>query len=341
MIAILGGGVAGVALAGALARRGARGVTVFDPRRPAQGSTGAALGGFRLQHGSALNIELARLARPWFEAHGDRVDFQVNGYLYLAASERFEVELAERAELQLAAGVPIEHPDGRSLVPFMNFDGYRAANFCALDGVYRPPLILAALSEEARAAGAELRYECAPPAAEVAAAEKVVVASGIWSAEVGRGLGVELAVTPLERVVWQLGPFDWLRGLRVPLTIEADTGYHFRERDGRLLVMGPGDQHDFTHYEAWLERRVPAAAGVEPEGNWVGYYEMTADMHPLVGQTERAGVWADCGFSGHGVMQAPALGDCLAAMMLGETPALDISPLSPLRSEPLVDVTQV
>ena len=341
MIAILGGGVHGVSLAGALARRGARGVTVFDPRQPAQGSTGAALGGFRLQHGSALNIALSVAARPWFERHADQVDFQVNGYLYLAETDRVAADLAARAELQLAAGVPIEHPNPRPMVPFMNMDGYQAANFCALDGVYRPPLILAALSEEARSAGADLRYGTEAADGELEGAEAVVVAAGIWSTEVGRSLGVELAVTALERVVWQVGPFDWLRRLRVPLTIEADTGYHFRERDGQLLVMGPGDQHDFSHYREWLARRVPAAAGVDPAGHWVGFYEMTADSHPLVGATERPGVWADCGFSGHGVMQSPAIGESLAAMILGDTPQLEIGALSPLRSERLVDLTQV
>ena len=79
----------------------------------------------------------------------------------------------------------------------------------------------------------------------------------------------------------------------------------------------------------------------KPEGHWTGYYEATFDHHPLVGQTERPGVWAMCGFSGHGVMHSPATADCLAAMILGDTPPVDLSPLSPLRSEALVDPTQL
>jgi len=68
---------------------------------------------------------------------------------------------------------------------------------------------------------------------------------------------------------------------------------------------------------------------------------VTPDHHPLVGLPERPGVSASCGFSGHGVMHSPAVADCLAAMILGATPPIDISALSPRRSERLLDVTRL
>lgn len=339
MIAILGGGVAGAALALGLAGRGAREVIVFDPRPPGQGSTGAALGGFRTQHGSALNIGLSMAARPWFERRAGRVAFQPTGYLYLAEDEGVAAELGRRAEIQRACGLPIEHPEARSLVPFLEADGYVATNFCALDGVYLPSLILGCFREEAEAAGAQFRYGAPVPALE--GAEAVVVCAGAWSAEVGRSLGVRLAVEPQERVIWEVGRFDWLRGRPVPVTLEAGSGFHFRERDSSLLLMGPGDQHDWQHYRGWLERRVPAAAVERPARSWSGSYEVTFDHHPLVGATEQPGVWASCGFSGHGVMHSPVIGDALAAMILGDSPAFDLAPLSPLRKRPLVDPTQL
>lgn len=340
MIAILGGGVAGAALAWGLARRGRRDVVVFDARPPLKGSTGAALGGFRTQHGSELNITLSLRSRPWFEARAGRVRFQPHGYLYLAEDEAVAAELDRRASLQRACGLPIEHPDPTALVPFVDASGVRRANFCGLDGLYLPPLVLGAFREEAAAAGAEFRYETAATAAELEVADRVGICAGTWSSEVAASLGVRLGVEPLERVVWEVGPFGWLAGTRVPMVLEAGSGYHFRERDRSLLVMVPGDQHDVGHVREWLRRRVPAAA----EGAarcWHGSYEVTFDHHPLVGATERPGVWASCGFSGHGVMHSPAIGDSLAAMMLGETPPVDLSPLSPQRTEPLRDLTQL
>jgi sarcosine oxidase subunit beta len=127
----------------------------------------------------------------------------------------------------------------------------------------------------------------------------------------------------------------------VPVTLELDTGYHFRERDGRLLLIGPDGPREWTGIRDWLGRMAPRAAVDRPEAHWTGFYEATFDHHPLVGATEREGVWASCGFSGHGVMQSPAVGDCLAAMMLGQTPPIDIAALSPLRTEALVDRTQL
>jgi sarcosine oxidase subunit beta len=337
-IAILGGGVAGAALARGLAVRGAGDVTVWDPRPRGEGSTGRALGGFRTQHGSELNIRLSLAARDYFVPRADRIGFEPNGYLYLAEDENVAAELRARADLQRACGLEITHPDPRELVPFLATGDLAAtANFCALDGLYRPLRVLDCIVEEAAAAGARFAYETE---ARLDGTELVVIAAGIWSAELGRRFEVRLDVTALDRGVYQVGPFDWLRP-GIPMTLEAGSGYHFRERDGRLLVMGPGDQDSYGHFRDWLVRRAPRAAAPEPELHWNGAYEVTPDHHPLVGETERPGVWASCGFSGHGVMHSPVIGDCLAAMILGQTPPLDISALSPLRTAPLADRTQL
>lgn len=339
MISILGGGVAGAAVAWALARRGRRDVVLFDLLPIGSGSTGRALGGFRTQHGNPLNIALSLASRPFFEARTEQIDFRPVGYLYLAENEEVAAELETRAEFQRREGLPIEHPNPISLVPQLDVADVLGVNFCALDGVYRPPLVLERFAAEARSAGADLRYGCEAAPADLEA-EVVVICAGMWSRRVGADLGVELRVTPLERGIFQVGPFEWLAP-GVPVTLDAGSGYHFRERDGRLLVIGPGDPLAWGHHRDWLARRLPSAAVERPEAHWTGFYEVTFDHHPLVGPTERPGVWASCGFSGHGVMHAPAVADCLAAMILGETPPIDISALSPLRVEALVDATQL
>ena len=152
-----------------------------------------------------------------------------------------------------------------------------ATNYCRLDGTYLPLRVLGCLVEEARAAGADVRYEAAPGPADLEA-EAVVVCAGIWSREVGESLGVGIDVRPLERGVFQVGPFDWLPP-NMLVALDAGSGYHFREREGSLLVMGPGDPHEWAHHREWLQRRLPRAAVERPEAHWTGYYEVTFDHH--------------------------------------------------------------
>ncbi|HZU15785.1 MAG TPA: FAD-dependent oxidoreductase [Candidatus Dormibacteraeota bacterium] len=339
MITVLGGGVAGAAVARALARRGRRDVVVFDPAPRGLGSTGKAFGGFRTQQGSPINVALSLASRPFFEAHAGRLGFRSVGYLYLTLSPEGADELRRRAQFQRGQGLPIEHPDPGELVPFLAASGVLATNYCRLDGVYRPLDVLACLVEEATAAGVEFRYGTGAGPRDLEA-EAVVICAGIWSGEVGRRLGVELDVRPVERGIFQVGPFDWL-GAETPVTLELDTGYHFREREGRLLVTGPGDPRSWGHHREWLARFVPRAAVERPEAHWTGYYEVTFDHHPLVGPTSRPGIWACCGFSGHGVMHAPAAAEGLAAMVLGDSPPIDLGCLDPRRTVPLVDTTQL
>jgi len=341
MVTILGAGVAGASLAWALARRGRKDVVVFDPEREPSGSTSKALGGFRTQHGSELNIRLALASRPFFVQRAEHIHFQPNGYLYLADSAEVATELRRRAEVQRACGLPIEHPEPADIVPWIKTSGIAAANYCALDGLYVPLDILGSYIEEARERGVDFRLGHKAGRRDLEA-DVVVIACGVWSPEVGEGLGVELDVKTVPRGGFITGPYDWL-GDKVPMVLDAGSGFHFRERDRHLWIMVPEDRDrlDWNGSRDWLDEWAPPAAVSEPAGSFGGNYEVTFDHHPLVGETARAGVWSSCGFSGHGVMQSPAVADNLAAMINGDSPPLDIRALSPRRTEPLIDTTQL
>src|SRR5262249_51895679 len=81
-----------------------------------------------------------------------------------------------------------------------------------------------------------------------------------------------------------------------------------------------------------LERaasRVPCfeRAAVNPKKAWAGLYEMTPDHHPILGPVpEVPGFFCANGFSGHGVMHAPATGKILSDLILKEqTDLIDAS----------------
>jgi sarcosine oxidase subunit beta len=120
------------------------------------------------------------------------------------------------------------------------------------------------------------------------------------------------------------------------MVLEAETGFHFRRRSGRLVLAMPDpeprwgfdevvDESLFEDRLARLHHRYPAAAGTTVADAWAGLYDMTPDAHPILGKVADC-VYAACGFSGHGFMQSPAVGRALAEEILGESPSLDLGP---------------
>jgi len=64
-------------------------------------------------------------------------------------------------------------------------------------------------------------------------------------------------------------------------------------------------------------------------GGWKGYYEVTPDHNALVGEApEPSRFLYATGFSGHGFLQGPAVGEIVRDLVLGRTPFVDVTPLS-------------
>ena len=161
-----------------------------------------------------------------------------------------------------------------------------------------------------------------------------VLACGPWSAEVAARFGVELPIRPLCRQLLATSLLELPENL--PMVVEAETGFHFRRRDGRLVLAmtdseprwGFQQEVDRSVIPDRLERlarRYPPAAAVAVEDAWAGLYDMTPDAHPIVGPVA-PGLYAACGFSGHGFMQSPAVGRAVAEELLDGASTLDLSP---------------
>jgi sarcosine oxidase subunit beta len=154
--------------------------------------------------------------------------------------------------------------------------------------------------------------------------------------------GIDLPVEPLRRMLVPTEPFDRFPHT-APMIIDMSTGFHFRpESRGFLLAWNdpeetPGYKTDFDAFfiEKILTRaadRVPVFENVEvnPKRAWAGLYEMTPDHHPILGESsEVPGFFFANGFSGHGVMHAPATGKILSDLILtGKTDLIDASLLN-------------
>jgi sarcosine oxidase subunit beta len=331
VILVAGAGAMGASIAYHLALAGARDVVLCDRGEIAGGSTSRAMGGVRQQFSTAPEVELARQSIAFFEELGEPFFDQV-GYLFLATTEAGLAALEDRVELQEQLGVAVEWVDP-AFVDGLSVGDVLGATFGPKDGTADPAAVAGELVRRAEELGVEVRPNTA--AAQLAPqADTVVIACGPWSAALGGQLGVELPVRPLCRQLLLTSPVD--ASARLPLVVECETGFHFRRRgEGLVLAMSDPelrwgfetavDHAVFPDRLERLTRRYPPAAGATIADAWAGLYDMTADAHPIIGRVGD-GLYAACGFSGHGFMQSPAVGRALADEIVTGASSFDLSP---------------
>jgi sarcosine oxidase subunit beta len=303
-----------------------------DRNEVASGSTAKAMGGVRQQFSTAPEVRLAQASIRFFEELGAPFFDQV-GYLFVATTEEGLAELEERRTHQRQLGVPVERVDAAT-VPGLHTADVVGAVACWQDGVADPPAVTRELVARAKHLGVEVRERTAV-ADVLRSRDTCVVACGPRSGEVGRELGVDLPVRPLCRQLIETEPVAGLPPA-LPMVIEAETGFHFRRRGDRLVLAmtdpKPRWGWDETVDEslvpdrlARLAHRFPPAAGTGAAHAWAGLYDMTPDAHPIVGRVAED-VYAACGFSGHGFMVSPAVGEALAELVLDGESAFDLTP---------------
>jgi sarcosine oxidase subunit beta len=349
-VVIVGGGVMGASAAFHLAEAGARGVLLLERGQLASGSTSRAAGGVRAQFSDELNVRLGARSLEAFadfpRRPGAEIDLRRAGYLFVLTRPE-DVEAFERAvALQNGLGVPsriVGPAEARELCPLLAVDDVLAAAFSPDDGHATPDAVVQGYAAGARAHGATVatgvevtgldvrdgRIAAVETSRGRVGTDTVVCCAGPWSAAIGAMAGVRLPVEPLERRVRFTGPFPELPE-EVPMTIEFASGFYFhREGPGLLMGIADDDGDVETALAEAAERRAPAIAGAPLRGGWSGLYEMTPDHNALIG--EAAGVERflyATGFSGHGFLQGPAVGEILRDLVLGREPFVDVSPLS-------------
>ena len=325
-IVVAGAGAVGASIAYHLALLGARDVVLADRAEIASGATGKAMGGVRQQFSTQQEVTLVRESLRLFRELGAPL-FEEVGYLFFATTEDGLRRLQERAELQRGFGVPVEEVDP-SGVQGLRTDDVLGAVVCREDGVAEPAEVTRELVRRAAARGVEV---CEHTDARGLPCDVLVIACGAASPE----LFPQLPIRPLCRQLVEVGPVAGLP-VDMPMVIEDEAGFHFRRRGDtlRLAMTEPRprwtdtEEVDDALVEDWrarLAHRYPPAAVAPVVRAWAGLYDMTPDAHPVIGWVED-GVYAACGFSGHGFMQSPAVGRAVAEELLELTPSVDLSP---------------
>jgi len=364
-VVIVGAGIVGSSIAYHLTTAGCRNVLVLEREsQQGKGSTGKSMGGVRAQFSTPVNIQMSLYAIPFYASFDERLGhpagYRPQGYLFCATDEMHLAYLRANYEKQLALGLKdvsiISGDEIRGMFPLLRGNDILGGSFCATDGFVDPYSAMIGFMTWASEHGATLWKNAGVTAIRrdergikevettrgTVSTRVVVNCAGAWAAAVAAMVDVDLPVEPLRRMLVPTEPFDRFPHT-APMIIDMSNGFHFRpEGLGFLLAWNdpeetPGERTDFepTFIEKILTRaadRVPCFENlaVNPKRAWAGLYEMTPDHHPILGEVEQvSGFFCANGFSGHGVMHAPATGKILSDLILtGKTDLIDASLLN-------------
>ena len=368
-VVIIGGGIVGSSIAWHLTEAGCRNVLIVEREtHQGKGSTGKSMGGVRAQFATAPNIQMSLYSIPFYAAFEERLGhpsgYRGQGYLFVATKpshlEYLQTNQALQKKLGLKQARMLTREEIVDIVPQLRSDDIRGGSFCPTDGFVDPYSVMVGFTTRACEQGAMLWRSTEVTAvhrngtgiSEVettrgpVSTRVVVNAAGPWAAEAAALAGIQLPVEPMRRMLIPSEPFDGVSH-EVPMVVDMTNGFHFRpESLGFLLAWN--DPEETTGYKtdfdpAFIEKVLVRAAdrvpcfenlAVNPKRAWAGLYEMSPDHHAIIGPVEEVkGFFCANGFSGHGVMHAPATGKMVADLILhGKTEVVDqVEVLSPAR----------
>lgn len=363
-IVIVGGGIMGASIAFHLAEAGVQDVLLVEADELGSGSSGKPIGGVRGQFSDPLNIQLGMRSleayRSFAERPGGDIQLEQVGYLFLLTDEQHLVTFEETIAIQQDFGVQsrmISPREVTALCPYVPETSVIAGAFSPLDGHARPQKALKGYIRAARALGVTVRegvrvegldrdgsrITAVHTSRGTVKTNTVICTAGAWSRQIGAYVDVDLPIRPVRRqlcfTVPQSKPIP-----RVPFTLDFNTTAYFHNADDNSLLFGFADPEqaegfDRTWDSNWLDlfrnfaqQRAPELADMEVDSGWAGLYEVTPDHNAVIGEAESVDrFFYAAGFSGHGFLQAPAVGEAVRDLVMGRTPSIDVSPFSARR----------
>lgn len=357
-VVVIGGGIAGAVSAFWLSRAGLKPIIVERSTRLASATTSASAYCIRCQFSEAENVaqmnDSLRIFSTFAETTGipgADIGLRQQGYLFASTNEDERPAFAARVARQRALGVEdIECLDGdeiRRRFPWISsavvvgafrqgdgwIDGQRATElFAKASGapVFRSTNVVKIETVNSRVAAVMTERGRI-------VTKHVVLAAGPFSKAI--------SPEPLPVVLWRRHRVIVAPDARIPqhgpMTIDANTGAHWRPYQGGALIAwaqvetdtppawpvpaDPGFPDLVLRDERGIGRIVPLwreiASGITPDriSLIAGQYTVTPDHKPLIGPAnETAGLWLNTGYSGHGIMGSPSGSRLLADVISGK-----------------------
>jgi 4-methylaminobutanoate oxidase (formaldehyde-forming) len=367
---IVGGGVGGTSIACHLARLGWEDVVLVERNQLTSGSTFHSAGLVGQLRGSVSLTKMMMYSVELYRELGEDCGWVECGGIRLASSEERMEELRRQAGWAKTFGLPLDlisAEEAQELFPLMSTEGVLGAAWLPTDGYLDPSQLTFALAERAREGGARLftgtrvtgidseggRVKRVRTERGDIEADVVVIAAGMFSAEVGRLAGVRIPIQPMSHEFIVTQPFRERDPANpLPTLRDPDLLVYYRE-DGGGLVMGgyerpsspaflpdergfesiPPDfngrllEDDWDRFEEIVvnsRRRVPEMENVKVTRMVNGPEGFTPDNEFCLGETEIGGLFVAAGFCAHGLAGAGGVGKVMAEWIAAGEPSLDL-----------------
>ena len=380
-VVIIGGGIVGCSTAYHLTREGITDVVLLERQQLTSGTTWHAAGLVGQLRASRNLTELAKYTATLFEGlekeTGQATGFKQNGSISLALNEGRLEELLRGASMAKSFGLDVQvisTGEIKERLPHYNMENVVGGVFLPKDGQVNPIDVTQALAAGARSRGARV-FENSKVTRIVVEngkavgvetmdgtimAGKVVIASGMWSRELGRSIGVNIPLHACEHFYIVSEPIAELPR-NMPVVRVADECTYYKEDAGKLMVGafeprakpwgggGIDDEHafvtlpeDMDHFEPILANainRVPLleTAGIQLFFN--GPESFTPDVRYYLGEApEVKNVYVATGFNSIGIQSSGGAGLVLSKWIKNGHPPIDVNGIDIRRIHPFQSV---
>jgi sarcosine oxidase subunit beta len=365
-VIIIGGGIHGASLAFHLTQLGIKPV-VLEKQFIASGATGRSSGLVRMHYDLEPESRLAWISfnyfRNWAEMVGGESGFIRTGFMQFVSPGSLE-SLKANVRMHQQIGIPamlIDQGDIGRLAPSFFRDDIELAAYEPESGYADPSSCTSTFLEAARRSGAQLVQECEVKDIVIQgdrvqgvrttqgefSAPVIVNAAGAWARRIAALAGLDLPVDTWRHDTMFIRRPENLRSEH-PTVIDFPNSMYFRPETGGLTLVGLEDDNpigeapdgDSDHSKpGFVDRainhickRIPGMDNGSLQSSYGGYDGISPDQRAILGKAGPEGFYLTCGFSGTGFKIAPAVGACMAELIVdGESKTADIEPFNPHR----------
>ena len=360
-VIVIGGGVAGCSCAYHLAKYGWKDVLLLERDQLTSGTTWHAAGLVGQLGATSVITKLRKYSLDLYKElekkTGLSTGLKQNGAITVATTKERLQELSRQATTAQLFDVEVEVLDKKKtkeLYPVINDEDILGSVYMPKDGQADPVGVTNVLAKAARNEGANI-FEKTPVKKILVKNKKVVgvetnqgkidceyvvLATGMWSRQIGEDIGVSVPLYPNEHFYVITEPMKDLPQ-NLPVLRDYNACLYLKEDAGKMLVgifepnakpafkdsgRVPDDfsfgefPDDFDHFEPYLEKsfhRLPILETAGIRKFFSGPESFTPDTQYLLGETpEVKKLFTCCGFNSIGIASAGGAGKVTAEWMI-------------------------